>query len=71
MAAVGDSGAVVIEGTDTLEGGTPISVPLVVAIFTLIDKERLAAGKSLIRFVNPTSYGHLEMFTHITVGYQS
>lgn len=71
MAAVGDNGAVVIEGTDTLEGGTSMAAPLVAAIFTRINEERLAAGKSPIGFVNPTLYAHPEMFTDITVGDQS
>jgi tripeptidyl-peptidase I len=71
MAAVGDNGAVVIEGSHTLEGGTSMAAPLVAAIFTRINEERIAANKSVIGFVNPTLYAHPEIFNDITVGDQS
>lgn len=49
-------------------GGTSASTPLVAGIITLLNEERLAAGKKPIGFLNPTLYAHPEMFNDITVG---
>jgi subtilase family serine protease len=54
-----------------LKGGTSMSTPLVAAIFTRINDERLAVGKSPIGFVNPTLYANPQIFNDITVGDQS
>jgi hypothetical protein len=56
--------------TPITKGGTSMSTPLVVAIFTRINDEHLAAGKSPIGFVNPTLYANPQMFNDITVGDQ-
>jgi len=53
-----------------MEGGTSMSAPLVAAIFTRINEERLAVGKKPIGFANPTLYDNPQMFNDITVGDQ-
>lgn len=70
LSAVGDNGLVVVGGDFGLSGGTSMSAPIVGAIFTLINEERLAAGKTPIGFVNPVLYQHPEMFNDILVGSQ-
>lgn len=49
-------------------GGTSASTPLVAGLITLLNEERIAAGKGPIGFLNPTLYAHPEMFNDITVG---
>ena len=49
-------------------GGTSASAPLFAGIVTLLNEERLSAGKKTIGFLNPTIYKHPEMFNDITVG---
>jgi subtilase family serine protease len=56
--------------TPITKGGTSMFTPLVAAIFTRINDEHLAAGKSPIGFVNPTLYANPQMFNDITVGDQ-
>jgi len=68
---VGDNGATVVNGDSTYNGGTSMSAPLVAAIFTRINEERLSAGKSPIGFANPTLYANPQMFNDITVGNQT
>jgi tripeptidyl-peptidase-1 len=55
----------------TGRGGTSMATPVVASVFTLINEERLAAGKSTVGFVNPTLYANPQMFNDITVGNQS
>jgi len=71
ISAVGQNGAIVYLGDNNIGGGTSMSAPVVAAIFTRINEERLAAGKSTIGFVNPTLYSNPQMFNDITVGDQS
>jgi hypothetical protein len=71
VSAVGDNGALVVQGQDTMEGGTSMSAPLVASLFTRINDERIAAGKGPIGFANPTLYANPQMFNDITVGDQS
>jgi tripeptidyl-peptidase-1 len=71
VSALGDNGAIVAQGSATLEGGTSMAAPIVAAIFTRINEERIAAGKGPIGFANPTLYAHPEAFNDITVGDQS
>jgi len=54
-----------------MKGGTSMAAPVVASIFTLINEERLAAGKSPVGFVNPTLYANPQMFNDITIGNQS
>ncbi|TVY36143.1 Tripeptidyl-peptidase [Lachnellula occidentalis] len=68
VSAVGDNIVIYNKGAPTLIGGTSASAPIFASILTLINEERLAAGKSTIGFVNPTLYAHPEAFHDITVG---
>jgi tripeptidyl-peptidase I len=71
VSALGDNGAIVAQGQATLEGGTSMAAPIIAAIFTRINEERIAAGKGPIGFANPTLYAHPEIFNDITVGNQA
>ncbi|TVY45378.1 Tripeptidyl-peptidase [Lachnellula subtilissima] len=68
VSAVGDNIVIFNAGAPTLVGGTSASAPIFASILTLINEERLAAGKSTIGFVNPTLYAHPEAFHDITDG---
>ena len=48
--------------------GTSASAPVMASILTLINQERLKAGKSVVGFINPTAYAHPEVFNDITTG---
>lgn len=48
-----------------------MSAPIVAAIFTRINEERLAKGKSPIGFANPALYQKPSVFNDITIGDQS
>jgi len=69
ISAVGNNGAMIyFRNTETPATGTSMATPIVAAIFTRINDERLAAGKKPIGFVNPTLYANPQMFNDITVG---
>lgn len=69
IAAVGNNGAMIYRrDTETPASGTSMSTPIIAAIFTRINDERLAVGKKPIGFVNPTLYANPQMFNDITVG---
>ncbi|KAK2603824.1 hypothetical protein QQS21_004026 [Conoideocrella luteorostrata] len=71
VAALGDNGVVVVRGQSGTSGGTSMSAPLVGAIFTRINEERIKAGKKSIGFANPALYKNPAMFTDVTTGDQS
>ncbi|TVY45567.1 Aorsin [Lachnellula occidentalis] len=48
--------------------GTSASAPIFASIINLINEERLAAGKSVVGFINPTLYQNPDAFTDITTG---
>jgi tripeptidyl-peptidase-1 len=48
--------------------GTSASAPVLASILTLINQERLKAGKSVVGFINPTAYAHPEVFNDVTTG---
>ncbi|KAH8880604.1 alkaline serine protease [Thozetella sp. PMI_491] len=68
VAAVGDRQVVYAGGSWWLVGGTSLSSPVWGAILTLVNEERLAAGKSTLGFIHPTLYAHPEAFNDITNG---
>jgi tripeptidyl-peptidase-1 len=68
VAACGDNVAVFYQGESTLIGGTSASAPIFASILTLINEQRLNAGKSPVGFVNPTLYAHPEVFNDIVKG---
>ena len=71
MSAIGSYGVAVQKGARSTFGGTSMAAPIAAALFTRINEERLAGGKSPIGFVNPTLYQNPDMFNDITVGDQS
>lgn len=60
-----------LAGEESIDGGTSESSPLVAAIFTRINEERIAKGKKPLGFVNPAIYSHPEAFNDITKGNQA
>ncbi|KAF2155404.1 subtilisin-like protein [Myriangium duriaei CBS 260.36] len=49
-------------------GGTSASAPIVASLVTLLNEERLQAGKGPLGFLNPIFYAHPEAFNDITEG---
>ncbi|KAJ6447263.1 tripeptidyl-peptidase I [Purpureocillium lavendulum] len=70
LSAVAEKSAIVVGGDWWLSAGTSMSAPIVAAMFTLVNEERLAAGKTPIGFVNPVLYQNPGMFNDIVVGSQ-
>lgn len=70
LSAWGYYGVLTLGGTQTREGGTSMSAPLVAAIFNRINEERPKAEKGTVAFVNPTLYAHPEIFNGLTIGNQ-
>ncbi|KAK8022785.1 Tripeptidyl-peptidase sed1 [Apiospora rasikravindrae] len=68
VAAVGDRQVVYTGGSWYLIGGTSLSAPVWGAILTLVNEERLKAGKSTVGFINPILYSHPEVFFDVTAG---
>jgi tripeptidyl-peptidase-1 len=50
------------------QGGTSASTPIVAALITRINDERLSVGKSTVGFVNPVLYENPQMFNDVTKG---
>ncbi|KAI8634505.1 peptidase S8/S53 domain-containing protein [Xylariaceae sp. FL1651] len=68
VSASGDN-FVIANGGELLRiGGTSASSPLWGSIITLINEERLAAGKKPVGFIHPVLYAHPEVFNDITTG---
>ncbi|RYC53786.1 hypothetical protein CHU98_g12422, partial [Xylaria longipes] len=68
VAANGDR-FVISSGGELLSiGGTSASCPLWGSVITLINEERLTAGKKPVGFIHPVLYAHPEVFNDITVG---
>ncbi|KAK3937828.1 putative Tripeptidyl-peptidase sed1 [Diplogelasinospora grovesii] len=68
VAAVGDRQVVYANGSWWLIGGTSLSSPVWGAVLTLVNEQRIAAGKGPVGYIHPTLYAHPEAFTDITVG---
>jgi tripeptidyl-peptidase-1 len=68
VGAVGDRQVVLGGGDWYLVGGTSLSAPVWGAVLTLVNEERLKAGKSTLGFVNPVLYAHPEVFNDVTAG---
>lgn len=69
VSAVGDYGVIGSKGKMSTDGdGTSMSAPILAAILTRINEERLAAGKKPVGFVNPAFYKNPSMFHDVTVG---
>lgn len=72
VAAAGDNGVVVTNGSQFLNGGTSMSCPIFASIITRINEERLNNGKKTLGFLNPALYkGYSKgVFTDIVKGNQ-
>ena len=68
VSAVGDRQVVYSNGSWYLVGGTSLSAPVFGAVVTLINEQRIAAGKGTVGFIHPVIYQHPEAFNDITVG---
>lgn len=72
MSANGDNIAVVVQGENTLSGGTSASSPIFASIVNRIIDERIAAGKpGPLGFLNPILYQNADAFNDITEGTNS
>jgi tripeptidyl-peptidase-1 len=68
VAAIGDRFVIRTQGIWATIGGTSLSAPVWAGLLTLINEERIAAGKSTVGFINPVLYAHPEVFTDIVEG---
>lgn len=68
ISANGANYAFAVNSQWSLTYGTSASTPVLGSILTLINQERLKAGKSSIGFINPTAYAHPEVFNDVTTG---
>ncbi|KAF8849785.1 subtilisin-like protein [Acephala macrosclerotiorum] len=68
VSANGANYVVAVDGALSLVYGTSASSPVFGAIVTLINEQRIAAGKSTVGFLNPTLYANPSAFTDIIAG---
>jgi len=68
IAANGNNIVIYEQGGLTLEWGTSASAPIVASLISLINEERIAAGKSTVGFINPVLYANPEAMNDITTG---
>jgi len=68
VAAIGLNLPTVYLGKTRPVGGTSASTPIFASIVTLLNEERIAAGKGPIGFLNPTMYANPDAFNDITSG---
>ncbi|KAK4234765.1 peptidase S8/S53 domain-containing protein [Achaetomium macrosporum] len=68
VSAIGENFRVVLRGHPNRMHGTSVAAPIWASILTLINEERLAAGKSTVGFVHQVLYEHPEVFTDIQIG---
>ncbi|RFU28816.1 hypothetical protein B7463_g7521, partial [Scytalidium lignicola] len=68
VAALGLNVFLYTGGIPSFVAGTSASAPIFASIITLINEQRLAAGKSSVGFLNPTLYQNPDAFTDITTG---
>ena len=66
MAAVGLNILLYIDSQPAFGGGTSASAPIFSSIITLINEQRLTAGKSTVGFLNPTLYQNPDAFTDVS-----
>ncbi|KAH6656282.1 peptidase S8/S53 domain-containing protein [Truncatella angustata] len=68
VSAIGDYYLVFTEGVWARVGGTSLSAPVFASVLTLVNEQRIAAGKSTVGFVHPILYAHPEVFNDVTEG---
>ena len=67
VAAVGDRQLVHAAGSWWLIGGTSLSSPVWGAVLTLVNEQRIAAGKSTVGFIHPILVRHVFFFMFLFV----
>ncbi|OAA73957.1 Peptidase S8/S53, subtilisin/kexin/sedolisin [Cordyceps fumosorosea ARSEF 2679] len=68
VSAVGDFGVFAFNGQVGLNAGTSMSAPIIAAMLTRVNEERLAAGKTPVGFVNPALYKKPDALRDVTEG---
>ncbi|MCJ1435182.1 hypothetical protein MMC27_004553 [Xylographa pallens] len=68
VSANGANYVVAVDGAISLVYGTSASAPVFGSIITLINEQRVAAGKSAVGFINPTLYANPTILNDITTG---
>ncbi|KAG9246746.1 peptidase S8/S53 domain-containing protein [Calycina marina] len=68
VSANGANYVVAVDETLQLIYGTSASAPTFGSIITLINQQRIAAGKGVVGFINPTLYANTAAFTDIISG---
>ena len=68
VSANGANYVVAVDGSLQLVYGTSASAPVFGSIITLINNQRISAGKSAVGFINPVLYANPSAFTDITSG---
>jgi tripeptidyl-peptidase I len=66
ISAVGQNILLYADNEPAFIGGTSASAPIISSIITLINEQRLAAGKSRVGFLNPTLYQNPDAFTDVS-----
>jgi len=66
VSAVGQNILLYAYGEPQFVGGTSASAPIFASIITLINEERIAAGKGPVGFLNPTLYANPGAFTDVS-----
>ncbi|KAM6481931.1 putative alkaline serine protease AorO [Trichoderma sp. SZMC 28011] len=68
ISAISENGVTITTGGVVRldNAGTSMAAPIIAALISRINEERLSAGKGLVGFVNPVFYAHPEMFNDIT-----
>jgi tripeptidyl-peptidase-1 len=67
VSALGLNILLYVEGQPAFVSGTSASAPIFSSIITLINEQRLAAGKTTVGFVNPTLYQNPDAFTDVSL----
>jgi tripeptidyl-peptidase-1 len=68
ISAIGHNILTVSNSGSLLADGTSASTPIVASLITLINEQRLAAGKGTVGFINPVLYANPSAMTDITSG---
>ena len=68
IAALALSYLTVVEGQVVTVDGTSAAAPVFASMITMINNERLTAGKGPVGFVNPALYAHPEVLNDVTGG---
>jgi tripeptidyl-peptidase-1 len=68
LVAIGSNIMIASAGIINSADGTSASAPIVSSLITMINQERLAAGKSTVGFINPVLYANPSALNDITSG---